>query len=65
MKAIRNFRIQFGNDPQAKAKPVHKYSIYMQSRDTNWLNKNIVGGRARIEEREPIEEDIRDYPLFM
>lgn len=40
-------------------KNVYKYSGYMQSRDSNWLNRNIRGNQTDIND-EPIEEDIRD-----
>lgn len=36
-----------------------KYSVYMQSRDSQWLNRNIQGSHSPVD-HEPIEEDIRD-----
>lgn len=36
---------------------VYKYSNYMQSKDSAWIERNI---KDNNEENEPIEEDIRD-----
>ena len=49
-----------GTDTQtnkAGGKPLYKYSVYMQSRDSTWLNRNL---NKADEYQEPIEEDIRD-----
>lgn len=40
-------------------KKLYKYSVYMQSRDSKWLNRNIQNNKAE-DDPEPIEEDIRD-----
>lgn len=50
-----------GNNPDDGddgPKRLYKYSVYMQSRDSTWLNRNL--NNANDEDREPIEEDIRD-----
>ena len=46
------------NSKSNEDKPLYKYSVYMQSRDHNWLNRNL--SEAVDDDPEPIEEDIRD-----
>ena len=60
MQTFKNFKIQFGDNTDVQRKDIHKYSIYMQSRDSNWLNKNIKNRNYEDDVQEPIEEDIRD-----
>lgn len=38
---------------------LYKHSMYMQSKSSSWLNRNI-GADSSNEPDEPIEEDIRD-----
>ena len=59
-KAFRYFRKPIGitGTKDEPDKPIYKYSVYMQSRDSSWLNKNI--NNKMDEDPEPIEEDIRD-----
>lgn len=44
-KSIKIFRIQFGNatasSKNGHGKPhIHKHSVYLQSKDIDWINKN-------------------------
>lgn len=58
MKSFKNFR----NEPQRKK--VYRYSNYLQSKDNDWVTRNIQSRELRRQYnediREPIEEDIRD-----
>jgi hypothetical protein len=38
---------------------LYKYSVYMQSKSSAWLNRNL-GNNSGDDDQEPIEEDIRD-----
>ena len=62
VKAFRYFKKPDGGiqrvDLRKGDNKLHKYSIYMQSKDSGWLNRNING--SNDDEPEPIEEDIRD-----
>jgi hypothetical protein len=61
MKPLKNFRMQFGTNASSTKKDIHKYSMYMQSRDSAWLNRNIRNTNNFPDDPlEPIEEDIRD-----
>lgn len=60
MKALRNLKIQFGSNSDYQRRNIHKHSIYMQSRDSTWLNRNLKNGKQAEMWDEPIEEDIRD-----
>lgn len=44
-KSIKIFRIQFGNNASTarnnSLRPhIHKHSMYLQSKDIDWINKN-------------------------
>lgn len=45
VKSLKQLRIQFGantntgKEPQTKS-DIHKYSMYLQSKDITWINKN-------------------------
>ena len=66
-KSFRYLRLPHGDSIRNYKKPtnsnsgqdIYRYSIYMQSRDRGWINRNI-NGRNTDEDYEPIEEDIRD-----
>lgn len=59
MKSFKYFKVPTNLDSQANQKgSVHKYSIYLQSRDSNWLQRNAK--QIDDEPPEPLEEDIRD-----
>ena len=60
MSSFKNFRMQFGDNSDVQRKDIHKHSIYMQSRDSDWLNRNIKNKKYDDDVQEPIEEDIRD-----
>ena len=61
IKALKNLKIQYGTNSSKSPKNIHKYSIYMQSKDSSWLNRNITNGTYDEDySSEPIEEDIRD-----
>ena len=60
VKAMKYFKKdKSGQDNFGDRKNLYKYSVYMQSRDSNWLNRNIHGNQVD-DDPEPIEEDIRD-----
>jgi hypothetical protein len=47
-KSFKYFRIQFGSNAEHmksnnKDTPTYKYSVYMQSKDNAWLNRNMKG----------------------
>ena len=48
-----------GHGGLGDGKDLYKRSIYMQSKDSKWLNRNINSKQAE-DDPEPIEEDIRD-----
>ncbi len=53
--------MQFGSNDTTPRGDIHKYSLYMQSRDCTWLNRNISDTNIFPDDpMEPIEEDIRD-----
>lgn len=63
VKSFKHFRVQFGTNSKrtsetSNSTPVYRYSVYMQSKDSSWLNRNI--NNQRDESPEPLEEDIRD-----
>ncbi|MGI9027580.1 MAG: hypothetical protein ACR2FM_01895 [Candidatus Saccharimonadales bacterium] len=56
------FKIGSSNDPihsNQSSHSVYKYSMYMQSKDSAWLNRNLKKS-YEDEINEPVEEDIRD-----
>ena len=57
IKSLKNLKAQFGDNAGDPPKNIHKHSIYMQSKDKAWINKNV---KNRLYGDEPIEEDIRD-----
>lgn len=62
-KSIKIFRIQFGNNSStARNSPlrphIHKHSMYLQSKDIDWINKNSKN--AYDENEEPQGKDIQD-----
>lgn len=62
VKSFKYFRIQFGSNSTLmkmndKGKPVYKYSMYMQSRDNAWINRNT---KDRDEDIESTEQEIQD-----
>ncbi len=59
MKTLKSLRSSRNSHSGDDRKDIHKYSVYMQSRDSEWLNRNIKNGKYH-KEAEPIEEDIRD-----
>lgn len=58
VKPLRFFKKPIGSGGD-DGKSLYKYSVYMQSKDSKWLNRNIQGNKPS-EDQEPIEEDIRD-----
>lgn len=60
VKSFKVLRMQFGtNADKQQAKPVYKHSTYLQSKDSSWINRNTNTNKFD-EDREPLEEDIRD-----
>lgn len=64
VKSFKYLRIQFGGtNPQSNTgqsgRPVYKHSMYLQSKDSSWINRNISTTEFD-DEIEPLEEDIRD-----
>ena len=66
-KSFKNLKVSLAGDSSSSSKSstkdstrnLYKYSVYMQSRDSTWLNRNLRDNH-RAEPSEPIEEDIRD-----
>lgn len=62
-KSIKIFRIQFGNNTAAtrnnSLRPhIHKHSMYLQSKDIDWINKN---SKNNYEENDgQVDKDIQD-----
>lgn len=61
-KSFRYFKKTGSSASSARSKKgddktVYKYSVYMQSRDSTWLNRNL---NKAEDDQEPLEEDIRD-----
>lgn len=45
-KSFKHFRIQFGTKLDKRkanddGKTIYKHSVYMQSRDNSWINRNM------------------------
>lgn len=60
-KSFKHFRIQFGGQSNASninenGKPVYKYSVYMQSRDNTWINRNLKDDQEASEEDQEITD---------
>ncbi len=61
-KSLKYFRMHFGNNDRdmksnQSSHSVYKYSMYMQSKDSAWIDRNVKDDDDVVE---PIEEDIRD-----
>jgi hypothetical protein len=63
-KSIKIFRIQFGNaatnGKNDHGKPhIHKHSVYLQSKDIDWINKN---SKSHYDDEAPeaLAKDTRD-----
>ncbi len=62
-RSFKYLRIQFGSTNKSKTnhggRNVYKYSMYLQSKDNSWINRNSNTDKFD-DDLEPIEEDIRD-----
>ena len=58
VKGFKNLRKSDDSSSKDSGSGHYKYSVYMQSKDSKWLNRNLSNNVTGDDE--PIEEDIRD-----